>query len=258
MNKVFLTALVVFGATFGSQAATLTTSTLTGSDFPDWGPGTNVARWYVSTTPGTAASIRNSNQNGRASIGANSFFIRGADGGGYIDAFFKLGSGLNVGESVSFDFVYSWGGGIRGIEFNSGTNKVSFTHSGSDALNFVNLAGTASPIYNNGFNSSFRITASATGDNQLTIETTNLENSSFKDTQIVAMAVSGLNEIKFYTGALGAVTPADIDNYGLMMNNFSVIPEPSTPLLMGLGLAGLLALRKTERLNLSWIRRTKP
>jgi hypothetical protein len=231
-------------STLVSQAATLTTTTLTGADFPGWGPGTNEQRWFVSTTTGTAASVRDSTQNGRGSIGANSFFIRGADGGGYIDAFFKLGSGLNVGESVSFDFVYSWSGGTRGIEFISGADKVSFTHSGSNALNFVNLAGTASAIYDEGSNSPFRITASATGANQLTIETTNLENSAFKNTQIVTMAVSGLNEIKFYTGGLGAIIePAGIDNFGLMMNNFSVIPEPSTPLLMGLGLAGLAVLR---------------
>jgi len=244
--KTFVFGVVTFIGV-AVQAATLTTAPLTGSDFPSWGPGFDNARWYVSNTNGVAASIRNSTQNGRGDIGANAFFIRGADGGAYIDAYFKLGGALNVGESVSFDFVYSWGGGTRGIEFISGADKVSFTHSGSDALNFVNLAGTASAIYNEGLNSPFRITASATGANQLTIETTNLQNSAFKDTKIVTMAVSGLNEIKFYTGALGAVTPADIDNYGLMMNNFSVIPEPSTPLLMGLGLAGLIALRKNRK-----------
>jgi hypothetical protein len=242
--KNFFGSLLFALSTLVSQAATLTTTTLTGADFPGWGPGTNEQRWFVSTTTGTAASVRDSTQNGRGSIGANSFFIRGADGGGYIDAFFKLGGGLNVGESVSFDFVYSWNGGTRGIEFISGTDKVSFTHSGSNALNFVNLAGTASAIDNAGYNSPFRITASATGANQLTIETTNLQNSAFKDTQIVTMAVSGLNEIKFYTGDLGAgIALADIDNFGLMINNFSVIPEPSTPLLMGLGLAGLAVLR---------------
>ena len=242
--KNFFGSLLFALSTLVSQAATLTTATLTGADFPGWGPGTDVQRWYVSTTTGTAASVRDSTQNARGSIGANSFFIRGADGGGYIDAFFKLGSGLNVGESVSFDFVYSWSGGTRGIEFNSGADKVSFTHSGSNALNFVNVAGTASAIYSEGFNSPFRITASATSANQLTIETTNLQNSAFKNTQIVTMAVSGLNEIKFYTGGLGAgIASADIDNFGLMMNNFSVIPEPSSSLLMGLGLAGLAVLR---------------
>ena len=242
--KNFFGSLLFALSTLVSQAATLTTTTLTGADFSGWGPGTDVLRWYVSTTTGTAASVRDSTQNGRGSIGANSFFIRGADGGGYIDTIFKLGGGLNVGESVSFDFVYSWSGGTRGIEFNSGADKVSFTHSGSNALNFVNVAGTASAIYTDGFNSPFRITASATGANQLTIETTNLQNSAFKNTQIVTMAVSGLNEIKFYTGGLGAgIASADIDNFGLMMNNFSVIPEPSTPLLMGLGLAGLAVLR---------------
>lgn len=246
--KNFFGSLLFALSTFVSQAATLTTTTLTGADFPGWGPGTNEQRWFVSTTTGTAASVRDSTQNGRGSIGANSFFIRGADGGGYIDAFFKLGGGLTVGESVSFDFVYSWSGGTRGIEFNSGADKVSFTHSGSNALNFVNLAGTASAISNDGFNSPFRITASATSANQLTIETTNLQNSAFKDTQIVTMAVSGLNEIKFYTGGLGeGIASADIDNFGLMMNNFSVIPEPSSSLLMGLGLAGLFALRRVRK-----------
>lgn len=242
--KNFFGSLLFALSALVSQAATLTTTTQTGADFPGWGPGTDVQRWFVSTTTGTAASVRDSTQNERGSIGANSFFIRGADGGGYIDAFFKLGDGLNVGESVSFDFVYSWNGGTRGIEFNSGAVKVSFTHSGSNALNFVNVAGTASAIYTDGFNSPFRITASATGANQLTIETTNLQNSAFKDTQIVTMAVSGLNEIKFYTGGLGAgIASADIDNFGLMMNNFSVIPEPSSSLLMGLGVAGLAVLR---------------
>ena len=242
--KNFFGSLLFALSTLVSQAATLTTTTLTGADFPGWGPGTDVQRWFVSTTTGTAASVRDSTQNARGSIGANSFFIRGADGGGYIDTIFKLGGGLNVGESVSFDFVYSWSDGTRGIEFNSGANRVSFTHAGSAALKFVNLEGTASAIYSEGFNSPFRITASATSANQLTIETTNLQNSAFKNTQIVTMAVSGLNEIKFYTGGLGAsFDPAVIDNTGLMMNNFSVIPEPSTPLLMGLGVAGLAVLR---------------
>ena len=246
--KKLLAVLSLSTSAVALQAATLTTASLTGADFPGWGPGTDVSRWYVSTTNGVAASIRDSNQNGRGSIGTSSFFIRGADGGAYIDAFFKLGSGLQLNESVSFDFVYSWSGGTRGIEFISGANKVSFTHSGTDALNFVDIAGTSAAIYNNGYNSPFRIKATATGANQLTIETTNLQNNLFLNTQVVAMDVSSFTEVKFYTGGLGSsIAPTDIDNFGLFMNNFSVIPEPPTPLLMGLGLAGLLALRRNRK-----------
>ena len=57
--------------------------------------------------------------------------------------------------------------------------------------------------------------------------------------------VSGpIPSIPILPSALGAgIASADIDNFGLMMNNFSVIPEPSSSLLMGLGLAGLAVLR---------------
>ena len=237
--KNFFGSLLFALSTLVSQAATLTTTTLTGADFPGWNPGTDVSRWYVSTTVGAVASLADSAQNGRQSIGSNAFFIRGATNGDYIDSFFKLGGGMTLSNSVTFDFVYSWSGGVRGIEFQSGTSKIAYTHSGSDALNFVGLDGTTTAIYSNGFNSAFQIKAIATGLNQLTLETRNLSNPSWLDTQVVALDVSALDQIKFYTGGISEAN----DNYGLFMNNFSVIPEPSSSLLMGLGVAGLAVLR---------------
>jgi hypothetical protein len=243
MKKII--AILFFGSFLAAEylpAATLTSAPLTGSDFSGWTNGTDVTRWYVSTTPGTKAVVADSTQNGRESIGANAFFIRGAATGGYVDAFFKLGGGLEVGQSVAFDFVYSWGAGTRGIEFNSGSDKVSFTHGGNNALNFVNLAGTSSAIYDEGFNSAFRIKATATASNQLTLETTNFSNPSYLNSQVVTLNVATFNEIKFYTGGISEAN----DNFGLFMNNFTVIPEPSAFTLIALGSCSLLALRRRQ------------
>ncbi|MFM8654264.1 MAG: PEP-CTERM sorting domain-containing protein, partial [Verrucomicrobiota bacterium] len=91
-----------------------------------------------------------------------------------------------------------------------------------------------------GYNTPFRIKATATGLNELTLETRNLANPTWVNTKVAALNIAGFNQVKFYSGGLSEAN----DNHGLFMNNFAVIPEPTSLSLFALGATGLLALRR--------------
>ena len=249
--KSIIIALASFITTV-AQAATLTTSPITGAGYPSTLPrdaDTTDGRWYIITRVGTVAEIRNSNLFGSDNIGAQAFYFRGAGNGGYADAFFKFGSNLNAGETVSFDVISAWGDGVRGIQFGT---LGEYTLGGG--LNLV--GGPANPLYGDTYQRAFSFELKALVGNDYSIrvfnKTPSESNPAWDNTRTVN-STTGINEILFFTGDLpaafdtGGLEASNIDNTGFFVNNISIIPEPSTPLLMGLGLAGLLALRKNRK-----------
>lgn len=246
MKKLLVALSALVGV--ATQAATLTVSPITGAAYPGGlvrNGDTPDFRWYTDNNAGTVADIRNSViLSSPAGIGSQAFYFRGAGDGSYVNAYFKFLGNLAVNESVSFDVISYWGDGVRGIDFGTLGNYT--------LGNGLFLSGTATALDATSYQRVFNFKLSALLGNDYTIEVTSKSGPAFSNTRTIN-TISTIGEIKFYAGALpsnfntGGQNVGDLDNTGFFVNNFVVIPEPSTPLLMGLGLAGLLALRKNRK-----------
>jgi len=227
------TAQVIVGESSGSQ---YTTSTWTN------GAASSFGGWFFSSGAGALNNISDSAQNGRTSIGSESFFILGGTSGSYFDAFAPLGGSLSNGQSISVNANYSWNGGIRGIEFEEafGTGPLfGFEHGGSDALRFV-VGGVSAEVLANAYNQAFTYTVAHSGPSSVTVTAALFGSPSpFFSTNLTLAAMP--NQVKFYTG--GYSGGADQSNYGLYFNNVTTIPEPQTWVLTLASALLLLALR---------------
>jgi hypothetical protein len=63
------------------------------------------------------------------------------------------------------------------------------------------------------------------------------------DTYTSGLITGALNGFKLYAGDLGGGE----GERNLYANNLQIVPEPSSSLLMGLGLAGLAVLRRSRK-----------
>ena len=210
---------------------------------------TNVVGGVTNTVTNTVFSggfIGDSTQNFRDSInstGNKAFsFYANVTGGSeaFVSAYRKFtGGALSVGQTFSFDYSQSWNTGNRGFNFLAGGTQILNLGlgGGSDALSF---GGTT--IYPNIYNEAIRFSFEAMSATQLRITFTPLSSETLTAQTSTAAVTALPDEFQFYySGGDGN------GNNEPFFNNLSVVPEPSTPLLMGLGLAGLLALRKTRK-----------
>lgn len=228
---------VIIGGASGSQ---YTTSTWTNGSTNAFGG------WFFSSGAGALNNISDSSQNGRASIGSQSFFILGGPSGSYFDVFAPLGGTLSDGQSVSLSVNYSWNGGFRGVEFENAFGAgglFRFEHGGSDALRLV-VDTTSTEIFANAYNQAFTYTVAYAGVSSVTVSASLFGISSpFFSTNLTLAAQP--NQVKFYTGGYSGGT--DQANYGLYFNDIATVPEPS---ILSLSLvAGLLLMILLRRLS---------
>jgi len=148
------------------------------------------------------------------------------------------GGPLSAGQSFLIELGVNFRNGFKGIDLFSGSFQTAWNFNvGNDSYSAGGsaLSGTAAPYV---ADSVFTIRA-----NQLTASTFEVLVSRSGSTLYTSSALSGaLNGFKLYVGQ----TEQGNEN-NLFANNLRIIPEPSTPLLMGLGLAGLLALRRIQK-----------
>jgi hypothetical protein len=235
-------ALAAFAVNANAQVAIGTT---TGSNYTTatWitGATSSQGNWFLAAQGDSLNNISDSTQNGRASIGSESFFILGGTASEYIDAYLPLGGSLATGQSVGLYANYSWNGGIRGIEFGEAFGAgglFRFEHGGgTNALNLVVGSNPAIEILGDVFNQAISYNISYSTPTSVDISASILGNSTPFYTANIAVAVMP-NEIKFYTGGYAGGT--DQTNYGMYFNNITTVPEPSTYALLGLGAASIL------------------
>ena len=263
MKKIFLTLVTAFAMNLSALAANTATDNASSTAYDTgWAAGSNggsgFQAWTFNLNSGTtfrtndvAASgsfIGDSTQNGRDSInssGSRAFGLYANVPNGseaFVSAYRKFqGGALTVGQTFSIDYSQSWNAGNRGINLLAGGSQVLNLGmgGGSDALSFG-----GNQIYANIFNEAIRFAFEVTSSSEIKITFTPL-NSTSLTTQTATAAITALpDEFQLYYSG-GATTNGS--NSEPFFNNLSVVPEPSTPLLMGLGLAGLLALRKTRK-----------
>ena len=254
MKKIILSSLAAAALTAGSVNAQVLIGSSSGSDYTTatW---TNEApsafgQWFIQPQGDALNNISDSTQNGRTSIGSESFFIVGGTANEFIDVFAPLGGSLASGQSVSLNANYSWNGGTRGIEFEEAFGVGSlfrFEHGGgSDALNF-GVGGTTTEIFASAFNQAFTYNVAFSSASEIAISASLLgAGSPFFTTNLAVTAMP--NQVKFYTG--GYSDGADQDNYGLYFNSVTTVPEPSTYALLTLGalaLGGYAARRRARK-----------
>jgi hypothetical protein len=234
-------AQVLIGSSSGSQYTTAT-----------WTNGASNAfnGWFINNGGGGALNnISDSTQNGRTSIGAQSFFIVGGTNGSFIDVFAPLGGSLSTNQSISLSANYSWNSGTRGIEFTSSGTLFRFEHSGNNALFLKGTGITDTEISADVFNQALTYNVSYSNATTVGIGVSLFGNPTPFFTTNVTVA-NMPNEVKFYVGGITDTSSANQNNYGLYFNNLTTVPEPSTYALLAMsaaGLAGYAARRRARK-----------
>ena len=145
------------------------------------------------------------------------------------------GGALTAGQSFLIELGVDFRNGFKGIDLFSGASQTVWNFNvGGDTYSpgGAALSITVAPYV---ANSVFSIRA-----NQLTSSTFEVLVSRGGSNLYTSTAIDGaVNGFKLYIGE----TTGGGDANNLLANNLQIIPEPSTPLLMGLGLAGLAVLR---------------
>jgi len=248
MKNIILTIVAALAVSFNAFAANLGLESASSYTTATWieGSGAGIGKWYFTMDSSTVKGISDSAQGGRVSVGSSAFNLQAGLSSEYSNAFFVFeGGALTVGQTVSLDANYLWNGGVRGIEFQAeGTSLFRAEHAFSDAIQFKGTGITTAdiiPASQNAFQRALTYSVRQVDASNVEFKASILGSATpvFSST----FAASGISQIKFYAGDTVAEL-VNQPNYGLYFNNINVvIPEPSSSLLMGLGLAGLAVLR---------------
>ena len=148
---------------------------------------------------------------------------------------------LNNGDVLATSFSMQWDNGSRGFALRDLGNEVFFFSVGSGGFTWSGSGASAAIPWStreNGIIVNASFTKTSSGFDYLFTSNAGGLNSSGSFATALA-----INEIRYFVSGAGGGAGGDF-----AFNNLALtVPEPSSSLLMGLGLAGLLALRKTRK-----------
>jgi hypothetical protein len=250
MKNTILTIIAALGLSFASSAATVGVDTVSNYG-TSWANGSDPAsspfsNWNLSTS-GNAGFYIGAPAVGMANLGS-SFAMYGnftSDDltvpgdqslSGYANAQRTFDDGpLAAGQSFKISLATAYRDGAKGINLLS-----------DNLTQLFNFNVTSGAYYAGGALLSWAYSASSQWDLTATqVSSTQLEVTIVRGSEIYTsgLIIGALNGFKLYAGDLGGSE----GERNLYANNLQIIPEPSTPLLMGLGLAGLFALRRVRK-----------
>ena len=209
-----------------------------------------IGTWYVTTDAGGASvTIGDSSQGGRTSIGSSAFFLQpGITGWNqFANAWFVLGGGtLLTSQTVSVNANYLWNSGVRGIQFQTadGTSLFRFEQRWGDNIQFKGTGLVDTDVVSaamNAYQRALTYSVQQLSPTSVNVTASLLGSTTPLFTQIVSVP-SEIAQIQFYTGDI-MTDSANQANYGMFVNDITVIPEPNTGSLLVLG-AGLLIMTR--------------
>ena len=209
-----------------------------------------IGTWYVSTDAGGASvTIADSSQGGRTSIGSSAFFLQpGVTGWNqFSNAWFVFNEGsLLTGQTVSVNANYLWNSGVRGVQFQTagGTSLFRFEQRWGDNIQFKGTGLLDTDVVTSAMNAYQRAltyTVEALSPTSVYVTASLLGDSTPLFSQTVTVP-SEITQIQFYAGDI-QTSSADQPNFGMFVNDITVIPEPTTGSLLVLG-AGLLIMTR--------------
>ncbi|MDA0858516.1 MAG: PEP-CTERM sorting domain-containing protein [Verrucomicrobia bacterium] len=212
----------------GNYGGTWISSSNFGTGFGDWN------LWTTGTDDNNfAGHFISSGQFGMYANGSTSSRTSQANAQRLFD-----GGALTAGQSFLIELGVDFRNGFKGIDLFSGTfQNVWNFNVGGDTYS-PGGAALPEPVAPYVANSVFSIRA-----NQLTSSTFEVLVSRGGSNLYTSSVIDGtVNGFKLY---IGGTEVGDANN--LLANNLQIIPEPSSSLLMGLGLAGLFALRRVRK-----------
>ena len=213
-----------------------------------------IGTWYVSNDAGGASvTIADSSQGGRTSIGSSAFFLQPgvAAWNQFSNAWFALdGGSLLTGQTVSVNANYLWNGGVRGVQFQTagGTSLFRFEQRWGDNIQFKGTGLLDTDVVTSAINAYQRAltyTVEALSPTSVYVTASLLGDSTPLFSQTVTVP-SEIAQIQFYAGDI-QTSSADQPNFGMFVNDITVIPEPSTGSLLVLGAGALFATRLLKR-----------
>ena len=213
----------------GNYGGTWTSSSNFGTGFGDWD------LWTTGTDDNNVAGhFISSGQFGMYANGSTSSRTSQANAQRLFD-----GGALTAGQSFLIELGVDFRNGFKGIDLFSGTFQNVWNFNVWGDTYCPGGAALPEPVAPYVANSVFSIRA-----NQLTSSTFEVLVSRGGSNLYTSTAIDGaVNGFKLYIGE----TTGGGDANNLLANNLQIIPEPSSSLLMGLGLAGLFALRRVRK-----------
>lgn len=202
--------------------------------------GTGFGGWGFNNTQGSGAAgtfIGNPSAGGISGMSATSF-------GFYAN---PPGSGANAGASRGFNaalldgqtFSFQWG--LNWDSDTAGSNRGFNLKSGGTQLININMANSAAitingaPMFNNYGSQAFTLNFEQVSATSLRVYGTGRDGSETYNNTFTGLSGRADN-FAFYFNA----TVANVDNRQMYFNNLSIVPEPSTSILIGIGSAFVL------------------
>jgi hypothetical protein len=244
MKNIILTIVAALAVNFSALAANIGVDTVSsyggtwsnGSD-PASSPFSNWDLWTTGTGANAfAGQYIGAPVAGMANLG-DSFAIYGT---GAIDTYANAqrtfdGGPLTAGQSFKISLATAWRPGAKGIDLYSDNWTGLFNF---NVTNDAYRIGTTVLDWAYSASSQWDLTATQVSATQLQV--TIVRGS---DTYTSGLINGSLNAFKIYAGNL----QGDQGERNLYANNLQIVPEPSSSLLMGLGLAGLAILRRVRK-----------
>jgi hypothetical protein len=250
-------AVVALAFAAGVQAANLASDNAT--NYPSWVAGSNggtgFGAWVFGGFGSSGHFLGDSTINAGGSSGGintgGAAWGMFANSGGLADAVRPFtGGALTLGQSVVVDFDNGWiaTGGTVGLalQTSGGSNRIEFYFVGGDTTYTIN---NGSPI-NSGVpftGDGLRLTFTLTGANAMTLTISSLNgsnggtNSVFAGLGLAGGTGTDIEQIRFFNFNAGAGS-----NHDAFYNNLQIIPEPSTVVMVGVGLLGAWFIRRRK------------